>query len=123
MRGMVQIPCRMETEVEATLRFVHQYRTRRGGRQHTQTDTVWKESKKVPVYTVGENASAVKVEFEIGKDYFSTASRHQYGHWWGLTLASTVKGIDYRATFEVPVFNGTTRFSTLKGRDSVASVR
>jgi len=102
-RGMVHIPCRLEGEVVATLRYVHQYTTGSGKRARTHGDDVWKETKTVPVYVVGESMSAVKVEWEIARDYASTARRNHNGHWWELTLAAKIPGINYKAIFDVPV--------------------
>ena len=102
-RGMVHIPCHLDSEVYASLRYVHQYTVSSGKSRIVHEDNVWMDTKQVSVYRIGENASAVKVEWGIGQGYASTVRLHQNGYWWELTLRSKVKGINYKASFEVPV--------------------
>ena len=103
LRGMVHVPCGLDTEVRASLRYVHQYTVEGVKSRIVQQTDVWKDTKQAHVYKAGENASAVKVEWGIGQGYASTARHGKSGHWWELTLTSKAKGINYRATFEVPV--------------------
>ena len=46
------------------------------------------------------------LDFEIKDGCLTTADRGQDGHWWELTLKSEVPGVNYKATFEVPVKKG-----------------
>jgi len=103
LRVAVHIPCRLSSEVHATLRYVHQYTTGSGKRRSTTQEDVWKETKRASLYTAGENESQARVDFEIGNGHATTAGRGKDGYWWELTLKSEVPGVNYKATFEIPV--------------------
>jgi len=104
--AMIYVPRRLDSDVIASIRYVHRYMTGGSEEAHAlHTDTVWTDIKQASVYTAGDNASQVRAEFEIPQDFTSSTRIGMMGHWWELTLKSNVKGIDYKASFEIPVRN------------------
>ena len=104
LRVAVHIPNRLDSaEVHATLRCVHQYTTGSGKSRSTHKQDIWKETKQASLYTAGENESQARVDFEIGNYNATTAGHGKDGYWWELTLKSEVPGVNYKATFAVPV--------------------
>ena len=99
----VHIPRRFNTEITATLRYAHQYTARSGKNSTTHTNTVWYKPETVAAHFAGDDASLVRVEYEIPANYHSSARRKRDGNWWELTLASKMSGVNYKAVFEVPV--------------------
>jgi len=102
LRVIIHIPCRLDSEVHATFRCVHQYSTGSGKRRTIHKENVWQEVKRLALYTAGENETQARGSFDI-RNHPATAGRGHDGYWWELVLKSEVPGVNYKATFEVPV--------------------
>jgi len=121
MRGEVRIPCRLDTEMDVKLRCVHQYTTGGGKHLKLHRDEVWSKIKRMPVSAPDYYESFVKIEFTLPAEGWakirttttrdftpytepvSTAHHNRNGYWWELTLRAVLPGINYKATFEIPV--------------------
>ena len=78
---------------------------RRRTRGKDRFQTRWKAEQQ-SVASLGTSAdpfSAIPVQFEIPADAEATGRRQTYHYLWTLTATGKVKGVDFRASFQVPI--------------------
>ena len=88
-----------------TLTCVNRLTIRSGGGNSTREKVLWQEERRVKETAVGQRATAIPVSFrlppEVRESDSSDASDQII---WRLEAAASIPGVDYHASFEVPVF-------------------
>lgn len=107
--GVVKIPVHVKPEDGFDVALVCNYRVTRGAgkRRHTTVKKMWEESVKIQRELLENDParSAVPVLFKIPHGLPPSDSwRPDDLITWNLRIGASVPGLDYRAVFEVPVF-------------------
>lgn len=112
MRGHVEIPVERTTfaaatSIVATLSCIHRRVTGSGKSRSTSETARWQEIVHIPAGSVGmmQHGSTLQLSIPLPLDVPSTDMRNPNDATiWRLGVEADVPGIDYTATFELPVF-------------------
>ncbi|MCL2825257.1 MAG: DUF3592 domain-containing protein [Polyangiaceae bacterium] len=99
----VLIPREIEFATKATLRYIHEYKTRSGNKQTTRRDTIWTDSKTALFQWAEQSHSEAKFQFELPQGHIT---KKEYS--WRLELRSPLPGVNYYASFDITVHEGET---------------
>jgi len=103
--GMIRIPAKVDAPegFELRLQCFRRYSTQSGGESSTRTDTLWEDWRHaVTGYSYGDDTQ-VPVRFAIPFNQPETSQNGDDRYFWRLTASASAPGIDYKASFDVPV--------------------
>ena len=112
LAGVVRTSVKVEPEdgFHVKLSCVHCENTRHGSKSRIVRNLVWQEEQTISHDLLKYNAdgSAIPVQFQIPHECRPTDDQDANSVvLWNLTVAAKTPGLDYHATFEVPVFKTT----------------
>lgn len=113
LRGMVFVPRAIDAPegVKAALRCIERITTGSGKSRSTKSNTLWEGENVVQALSSGPGLQAggvaIPVSFAIPSGLPEPMSEGNRSVSWELTLDAETPGLNYHATFEVPVFRGT----------------
>jgi hypothetical protein len=93
--------------MQATLAYVHEYVTHTGRTSFTHEKILWSDtcSIETAAMTMLPGKVEVPIQFELPGDADSTDDAiHTNRHYWRIEAEAAVKGIDFKARFEIPVW-------------------
>lgn len=89
---------------DVTLSAVHSYSTGSGKNRSTRKDTLWEDQRQVTVARRSRDGMEIPVAFEVPEGVATTAQEGDHKVVWLLQLRAAVAGVDYHASFDLPVF-------------------
>lgn len=106
--GRIHLPAHIRPQEGFTLQLqcVKHVTTKSGNNTRTSKNNLWNQAQFVPNAQVqaGLTRATVPVRFEICQDLPGSGSASSVRIAWYVDITAAVPGIDYAATFEVPVF-------------------
>ena len=109
LEGLIQVPARLQAEHGLHLRLSCLRRTTSGsGNSRSTTEKIlWQEEKwlRPDLPQTDLNATGIPVYFKLPADQPESTPASGDGIHWKLEASARVRGPNYHATFEVPVFN------------------
>lgn len=107
LRATLEVPARLQDrELDVRLACVHRYRTGTGKNRKTRTDTLWEDRRQVAARS-GSGPGATSARIELWLPHDQPVAREQPSDdriVWELEIEADEPGVDYRAIFELPVF-------------------
>lgn len=107
LAATLEVPARLtDRDLDVQLACVHRYRTGTGKNRRTREDTLWEDKQRVDARS-GSAPGSTSARIEMHLPYDQPVSRAQPAGdriVWQLSVAADEPGVDYRATFELPVF-------------------
>ena len=108
LEGMIQVPARLQPEHGLHLRLSCLRRTTSGtGKSRSTTENIlWQDEKwlRPDLPQTDMNATGIPVYFKLPPDQPESTTSYGDGIHWKLEASAKVRGPNYHATFEVPVF-------------------
>ena len=104
--GTIRIPSKVETEAgfEIVLQCVHQYSTGSGKQKRTHRDVLWEDSRHLDAGFAFGDETMLPIRFAVPYDKpATTVEGGGTGYYWRLNATAAAPGIDYKASFDVPV--------------------
>lgn len=93
--------------IKVTLAYVHEYVKSSGRTSFTHENVLWSDTRSIETAAMKTSPGAVEVpiRFELPGDAESTDDAiHTNRHYWRIEAEAPVKGIDFKARFEIPVW-------------------
>jgi hypothetical protein len=93
--------------MKVTVAYVHEYVTHTGRASFTHENILWSDtcSIETAAMTMSSGTVEVPIHFKLGGDVDSTDDAiHSNRHYWRIDAEAPVKGIDFKARFEIPVW-------------------
>jgi hypothetical protein len=90
---------------DVTLTALHSYSTGSGKNRSTRKDTLWEDQQQVTVSRRSREGVEIPVTFEIPESVATTAEEGDHKVVWLLQVRAVVAGVDYHASFDLPVFS------------------
>ncbi|MCL2825255.1 MAG: DUF3592 domain-containing protein [Polyangiaceae bacterium] len=100
----VSVPRKIDREVLATLRIVHEFEPN-GPNKRLRRQCIWKESHSAVFRSTQHGQSAISTKFALPIDLPTSSESPSVSPKYEIKLLSTTPGINYEATFDVPVLD------------------
>lgn len=107
LAATLEVPARLtDRDLDVQLACVHRYRTGTGKNRRTREETLWEDKQLVDARSgSAPGSTAARIEMQLPYDQPVSRARPVSDRIvWQLTAAAAEPGVDYRATFELPVF-------------------
>jgi len=124
LKGMIVAPKALEGAEAAKIKFVceRSYRTTGSdGKRTTKTEVLWKKELSAPVIK-GQSAAGdalIKLSIQTPTGFPDSSNQYSEDFTWKLSASAELKGADFAAEFELPVFSRSA--SQVKDQDQAAS--
>jgi len=108
LRARLNIPARLQgRELAVQALCVHRYRTGSGKNRRTTERVLWEDRVMVPLHSgAGPGQTAARIEMHLPGDRPQASDENPDDQIvWRLEVASEEPGVDYKAVFELPVFD------------------
>ena len=108
LRATLDIPARLQArEVRLQLACIHRYSTRTGRKRTTREQVLWEDKQHATTRSGGgPGQTSARVEMRLPADQPVSSEAHPRNRIiWRLTATSEEPGVDYKAVFELPVFD------------------
>ncbi|MDY7093636.1 MAG: DUF3592 domain-containing protein [Acidobacteriota bacterium] len=89
---------------DVTLSAVHSYSTGSGKNRSTRKDTLWEDQQQVTVTRRSRDGVEIPVAFKVPEGVATTGEEGDHKVVWLLQVKAAVAGVDYHASFDLPVF-------------------
>lgn len=108
LRGTLIIPARLQArEVQLQLVCVNRYVSGSGKNRSTRENVLWEDKQRAPARSgagPGQTAARIEIRLPTGQPV-SSEENPKNRIIWRLTATSAEPGVDYKAAFELPVFD------------------
>ncbi len=107
LRADLYIPSELplNTECLVTLECVHSYSAGSGDDRKTVEDILWQDQQRLKFNTANINGHTIPIAFKLPKNQAESESgTGSERYFWRLLSKADLKGVDYSANFEIPVF-------------------
>lgn len=108
MRATLNVPARLQArEVQVQLACINRYATGSGKNRSTRENVLWEDKQRAPATSgagPGQTSARIEMRLPAGQPV-SSDENPKNRIIWRLTATSEEPGVDYKAVFELPVFD------------------
>ena len=107
IRGNLHIPAELtqQDECKVVVECVHKYTSGSGDNRSTRENILWQDQQRIKVNAASFDGHTVPVEFKLPNDKpISDWSNSSSEHFWRVRAEAQLPGVDYAASFIIPVF-------------------
>lgn len=108
LNANLQLPAQIpgSTELGVTLNCIRKTTERSGNKNRSRETILWQSDQRIMTPVISGNYTLIPIRFHIPRDQPSaTVNVDDSGIIWRLLISSDIPGVDFEASFELPVFD------------------
>ncbi len=122
LNANLQLPVKVPGGIELTIRLdcIRKTTERSGNKRSTRENILWQNEQRIIIPDVGGSYRLIPIRFHLPADQpAATALVGKSGIIWRLHISSDIPGVDYEASFELPVFDTGLAADAVAAADSI----